>query len=72
MKQPDFTRAAESLYSFDKNDCIENVSKPTDFSNLSGRPSLIPGVEYPLSEKEEQLLDKAWQHFCNMKLRGVL
>lgn len=34
------------------------------------RPSLIPGIKYPISDREEHLLDLAWNHFCNVERRG--
>jgi len=64
MKQPDLNGglAAKSLYSFDtSNETENNIAKPTDNYNLFGRPSLTPGVEYPISDKEEKILDKGYK-----------
>jgi hypothetical protein len=52
---------SESLYSFDKsNETDSKLVNPTDTINLFGRPSIIPGVEYPISDREEELLNKGY------------
>jgi hypothetical protein len=77
MKKPDQDgRAlAESLYGSAGN-TERKIAKPSDNSNdrtnLSGRPSIIPGVKYPLTQDQEELLDKAWDHFCDLKDRGLV
>lgn len=62
MKQPDeLGRAAELLYG-DAEDVKSKLSNPPEKHNLFERPSLIPGVEYPTTDREERLLTLAWNH----------
>lgn len=64
MKQPTFEGLAvcESLYGFEESESTDsNLPNPVNKYNLFGRPSLTPSVEYPLTDKEERLLDKAFQ-----------
>lgn len=71
-QQPTFdgVAAAKSLYDSDKDDkTIQKVANPTENSNLFGRPSLVPGVEYPLSDREEELLDAGYQKGHDDSLR---
>lgn len=76
MKKPPQNGMAisESLYGSGQDVTTDSkIANPTELNNLLyPRPELIPGIEYPISEREEELLDKAWQHFCNLKSRGVL
>ena len=59
---PEMGSAAKSLYSFEGLDETESkLPNPTENYNLFGRPSLVPGVEYPLSDKEEKLLDAGYK-----------
>jgi len=72
MKKPDdLSRVSENLYG-NVGDVDSKVSNPPDNCNIYGRPSLIPGVEYPTTEREERLMDLTWQHACNLKSRGLL
>lgn len=72
MKQPDeLGRAAEMLYG-DADNAKSKVSNPPHIYNPHGRPSIIPGIQYPISDREEHLLDLAWNHFCDLKNRGLL
>lgn len=54
----------KSLYGSGKE--LETVSKLANsddiYNILHPRPSIIPGVEYPITEREERLLDLSWQH----------
>jgi hypothetical protein len=44
---------------------------PPSLANiLTPRPSLIPGVQYPTTKREERLMDLAWQHAVNCKWTG--
>ena len=64
MKQPPFDGVAisESLYgSGQEQETDSKIANPCNNSNIYGRPSLIPGVQYPISEREERLLDIAYQ-----------
>jgi hypothetical protein len=58
---PEMGSAAKSLYSFDGlNETKSKLPNPTESINLFGRPSLVPGVEYPISDREEELLNKGY------------
>lgn len=72
MKKPDlFGRAAESLYG-NVGSVERKIRKPATPNNLYGRPSLIPGVEMPISDREEQIIRCTWKHAKEMQRRGLL
>lgn len=75
MKQPDLFRdlAANDLNSLARDDKTTfKVANPSDTINFSERPSIIPGVNYPLTKKEEHLLDLAWEHAVKLSKKGLL
>lgn len=58
---------AESLYS--DNETESNIASQPENYNIFGPPSLIKGVDYPVSYKDERLLNTAYKHGFNDAMR---
>lgn len=68
MEKATLDRAAlsEALYGVEDDEKTTlNIARPPELINDSNPcPSIIPGVEYPVSQKGERIKVKTWAH-CN-------
>lgn len=72
MKKPDqLGRASKILYG-NVDDVESKVQSPPETNNFPEPPSIIPGVSYPCTEREDQIIKYTWYHAKEMQRRGLL
>lgn len=50
-----------------------NIARPSELVNaIHEPPSIIPGVAYPLTGRERQILKYAWRHCRELARRGLI
>lgn len=74
MKKPVLKALAfsESLHNTEIISVDNIVRQPENINNADKPPSIIPGVAYPLSGREKQIVRYVWRHAQNMSEKGLL
>lgn len=74
MKQQplDGVAAAESLYGSGKQETTSKVANPDNKYNVFGCPSIIPGVKYPVTDREQQIINATWYHAIKLALHQLV